>query len=425
MVERRRLHTVELIPGDCVASMERMLRDGVLFDAVVTDPPYHLIPGSNKKRLLPPGVAEIKKAASVAARGFLGHAWDGGDIAFRPDFWKHVYDVMKPGAHLVAFGGSRTFHRLVCAVDDAGFELRDTLMWLHGTGFPKSEDISKGIDRTLGKKRAKIRVDAKYIRKPAVVGGGHRGHRDNWMDIATELGYHEMDGDVPASPEAEKWLGWHTALKPAFEPIVLARKPLDGTASQSVLKYGTGALNVDACRIPLPKDDRLQEGITGRNGKALDENGDWGFRAVDRAAGLGRWPANVLHDGSEEVMRNFPFDMHGGRRGATRIFYTAKANEDERAGADHPTVKPLDLMAWLVKLITPPGGTVLDPFSGSGTTLQAAYELGFSAVGCEADPEYCKVIAARITAMKRHLPRTMFRAVAKPPSYQGFLRSTS
>ncbi len=299
-----------------------------------------------------------------------GNSWDGGDVAFRPETWAEVLRVLKPGAHLVAFGGTRTFHRMAVAVEDAGFEVRDTLAWLYGCGWPKS---------------------------------------------------HNLDG---------AWQGWGTALKPAMEPIILARKPLAGTVAGNVLAHGTGALNVDACRIDLPDGDPLHAGVTA-DGRRVDTGateGSWGFRAVDRAPGQGRWPANVLHDGSEEVDAAFaafgerqsgePTVMRAGMNRssaygtesrppgtvmtgyadsgtASRFFFSGKATAEERVGSRHPTVKPQALMRWLARLVTPPGGHVLDPFAGSGSTGQAAIAEGFHATLIEREAEYAADIRRR------------------------------
>ena len=308
------------------------------YDACVTDPPYEL--------------------------GFMGKTWDSSGVAFDPDTWRAVLRVLKPGAHLLAFGGTRTFHRMTCAIEDAGFEIRDCLSWMYGTGFPKSLNIGDG-----------------------------RG----------------------------------TALKPAWEPIVLARKPLVGTVAGNVLAHGTGALNIDACRIAL---DGESAPTGSGNGNAKSK-----FSQVANSAGnggnvtpeSGRWPANVVLDdeaaaalngqsgvssstgGSGAASRGglgkrvygaFANDSThansgglGDSGGASRFFYCAKVSPDERGESDHPTMKPVELMRWLVRLVTPPGGTVLDPFTGSGSTGVAAVRDGFRFVGIEQDDHYREEIA--------------------------------
>jgi site-specific DNA-methyltransferase (adenine-specific) len=280
---------------------------------------------------------------------------------------------------MLCFGGTRTSHRLACAIEDAGFEIRDTLCWLYGSGFPKSHDVSKAIDKTAG-----------------------------------------------AVPEAARWQGWGTALKPAHEPIIVVRKPLSGTVAANVLAHGTGAINIDASRVPgaVPSVPQpIFNSPTGRTYGFKTGEGRNGEMSIANA----RWPANVLHDGSDEVLAAFAAFgekkttwvspdhannrsgeflgqlKHPGDQGfndtgtATRFFYTAKANKADRTWSKHPTVKPLDLMYWLVKLVTPPHGTIIDPFAGSGTTLQAAVENGFHVIGCELEPEYIKDIERRMT----------------------------
>lgn len=413
---------ITLHAGDCRDVLFDLAVEGQLFDAVVCDPPYDLT--SVVKRFGGANAAPAQFGRDGAfqrqSRGFMGKTWDGTGVAFDPATWRAVFDVMKPGAYLLAFGGTRTFHRMACAIEDAGFEIRDTLCWIYGTGFPKSHDVSKAIDQMAGIEREQV--------PPRSVIGHQRdiGNRRPYMDDPN----HTTASDIPATPEAAQWQGWGTALKPAYEPIIVARKPLDcKTVAANVLTHGTGALNVDACRIPLAADDKLQDGLSGRPARRLDTphvDSKWGFECHDRAAGLGRFPANVLHDGSDEVEEAFarfgesksgvqrkPIGtggiwspssgtpagpQHGDSGTASRFFYSAKAGKNDRAGSKHPTVKPLALMRWLCTLVTQPGGTVLDPFAGSGTTLQAAHECGFSAVGIEREPEYLVDIEARIAA---------------------------
>lgn len=357
----------DLIHGDCLEVMRRMEPDSV--DAIVTDPPYGL--------------------------RFMGKEWDHG-LPGVP-FWEEALRVAKPGAHLLAFGGTRTHHRLMCAIEDAGWEIRDTLMWVYGSGFPKSHNLK---------------------------------------------GEHE---------------GWGTALKPAWEPIIMARKPLCGTVAENVEKWGTGAINVDGCRIPV-KDTR--SGGFGKGHRPWIK-GDIGNNTVYEDK-LGRWPANLIHDGSEEVLAGFPKapgqmgDVRGtensvpgysgglgrspfyGRLGdsgsAARFFYCAKASRAEReAGLEgmevkhvtcrplsddeddrtiqerlhgrkarnhHPTVKPLALMRYLCRLVTPPNGLILDPFAGSGTTGIAANLEGFRFVGIEKDQSYCEIAEKRLAQIR-------------------------
>jgi DNA modification methylase len=418
--------SVRVLHGDCLDILPTLPADS--FHSVCCDPPYHLT--SIVKRFGAANAAPCKVGATGAfaraSRGFMGKQWDGGDIAFRPETWAAVYRVMKPGAHLAAFGGSRTYHRMACAIEDAGFEIRDTLCWLYGSGFPKSHDVSKGIDKILGAEREKSRTIA--MQKKGAIGeisknlrcaacGKARASSNPCVCPRLE--------DEPVTQVAAAWQGWGTALKPAFEPIILARKPLVGTVAANTLTHGVGGINIDACRIDLAADDKLHAGITGRDGTALDtadNDGAWGFKAVDRAPGLGRWPANVLHDGSDEVMAAFPDALgavSNGRKGiaglyedgigsaqqtasyadsgsAARFFYCAKADSDDRAGTTHPTTKPTSLMIWLAKLITPPGGMVLDPFAGSGSTGVACVRQGFDVTLIEREAEYIEMIKSRL-----------------------------
>jgi site-specific DNA-methyltransferase (adenine-specific) len=425
--------SVRLEPGDCLEILPMLADIGPLFDACITDPPYHLT--STVKRFGGESAAPAKAGVyGRSSAGFMGKTWDGGDIAFDPATWRAVYDTLKPGAYLLAFGGTRTFHRMAVAIEDSGFEIRDTIMWLYGTGFPKSHDVSKGIDKALGAKGTfgapKSAAHAGWIDRGRMRGeNGNAGWQRPCMDdpeqVANAARVYEQ-----ATPEAAEWSGWGTALKPAWEPIIVARKPLVGTIAANVLAHGTGALNIDASRVTLPDGDALHDGVK-HSGAALDtrDGESWGFKAVDRAPGLGRWPANVIHDGSDEVLGAFPHApgqqgfvgaKHGKRdsvntygdygprpdthpRGdsgtAARFYYSAKATAADRAFGKHPTVKPIALLRYLARLVTRPGGCILDPFAGSGTLLQAAHECGFSAVGIERDPTYQTDILRRLAML--------------------------
>jgi len=371
-----------IMEGDCRLLLAEMKKRGVMFDSAVTDPPYHL---TIAKRFAKTSVDDNNSTGKSArnrstpysrlSRGFMGMEWDGGNVAFLPETWKAVYDVLKPGAYLVAFGGTRTSHRVACAIEDAGFEIRDTVYWMYGQGFAKSEDVGQQM------KKAKL-------------------------------------------AEAEQWEGWETSLKPAIEPAVLARKPLIGTVVQNVLKYGTGAMNVKECAIA----GTVSTNPAYRNTPAYRSNTLIQGATHQSPVSFGRHPANLVHDGSEEVLKSFakygdrtstgtigsaagrktynggwaqgPLGAptgYGDTGSIDRYYYTAKADSTDRAWSNHPTVKPLDLIHWLIKLVTPPGGTVLDPFAGSGTTLQAAVEHGFNAVGCELMAQYVKDIERRMT----------------------------
>ena len=408
--------------GDC----RDVLRDYPAdhFDSVVSDPPYGLT--------------------------FMGKGWDRGVPGV--EFWQEALRVAKPGAHLLAFGGTRTFHRLTVAIEDAGWEIRDCVMWLYGSGFPKSHDASKAIDREAGAEREII---GKNTTARISVGSDKRNAEQGKrkQEYGAKTG---CDITAPATDAARQWQGWGTALKPAWEPVIVARKPLSGTVADNVLRYGTSALNIDGCRVP--HDENL---AVTRTPQALDTRGQgWGFQAVSRG-NEGRWPANVLHDGSDEVVAGFPVtaaaqtSMRGERSGvvmdadwggpntlrghndaggsAARFFYCAKASRADReegcdhlptrSGADaverdegsaglnspragagrtadtvrnfHPSVKPTDLMRYLCRLVTPPNGLVLDPFCGSGSTGKGAVLEGFRFVGIDLDPAHVAIAEAR------------------------------
>ena len=326
------------------------------FDSCVTDPPYHL--------------QSIGHNRPIAKRGLVGMEWDGGDVAFRPGTWAEIYRVLKPGAFLVAFSGTRTYHRIACAVEDAGFDIRDQLAWVYGTGFPKSLDVSKAIDKIMGRERVILSETPAF---GGICGKGVLNRRD--VINAT----YKVDNG-PVSNEAIKWEGWGTALKPAWEPIVFARKPLEEkTVAAQVLETGTGALNIDACRIQSVDSP---EGSRSRHGGGVPGNST-SYELPDSTSCMpaGHWPANILHDESEEVVEFFP-------NKTSRFFYSAKANAKDRAGSKHPTVKPVSLMEWLCSLVTQPGGIVLDPFAGSGTTGIACKNLGFNCTLIEREKEY-------------------------------------
>jgi site-specific DNA-methyltransferase (adenine-specific) len=409
--------------GDCREVMATLDAESV--DAVVCDPPYGL--------------------------SFMGKGWDHGVPG--EEFWTEALRVAKPGAHLLAFGGTRTYHRLACAIEDAGWEIRDCVMWVYGSGFPKSHDVSKAIDKAAGAEREVVGVRPGHEdfvhRTDAHSGGGRReGWNRPWQDDPESVALHHM-ATAPATDAARQWSGWGTALKPAWEPIIVARKPLVGTVAENVLTHGTGGINVDGCRVG--EDIRLirSSGILGAgrmracnrvdrgDGKTPDGRNlanliAYVERSKDRAPQevLGRWPANLIHDGSEEVVGLFP-QQQSGAGSAARFFYCAKASKADRdEGCEgleergnnrygewqgttdhaqktkdhnksrnyHPTVKPTALMRYLCRLVTPPGGVVLDPFTGSGSTGKAAVCEGFDFVGIEREAEYVEIARARIAA---------------------------
>jgi DNA modification methylase len=382
-------------------------------DSIVTDPPYALV--SISKRFGKDGSAPAtpkEGAAGAYARasaGFMGKQWDTGETAFAVEFWQQIYRVLKPGGHVVSFSGTRTYHRMACAIEDAGFEIRDMCQWLYGSGFPKSHNVSKGIDRQLGVENER---EITHYNKQ-----GTRSMFD---------GGKPRPASLPASLPASQWAGWGTALKPAVEPICLARKPLDeNTIAANVLKHGTGALNIDGTRIGTRIGTRTES-----TGEVISSNSamsgqNYGRIDTDKQT-IGRWPANVLHDGSDEVVDGFPSSSssssssrrpndsvglglvkglkaqkniitgHDDEGSAARFFYSSKADAEDRSGSKHPTVKPVDLMQWLCRLITPRGGTILDPFAGSGSTGEAAWREGFNCVLIEREAEYLVDIARRL-----------------------------
>lgn len=318
--------------------------------------------------------------------------------------------VLKPGGHMLAFGGTRTWHRLVCAAEDAGFEIRDSIAWLYGSGFPKSLDVSKAIDKAAG---------VEFTARPADGVGFMRPDGRGGYNVTKN----QLERAGASTPDAQRWQGWGTALKPAFEPVMVARKPLASTVAGNVLAHGTGALNIDGCRIGAAGRPLIES----RSDPSVSTFGD-GLNGSRHAGSTdqGRWPANVVLDetqaaaldqqsgesvslgGSRGGTRGMFFGMaaqpdvkpgFGDTGGASRFFYTAKADSSERVrvnGTAHPTVKPLALMRWLVRLVTPPGGIVLEPFAGSGTTVEACILEGFQCVAIEREDDYLSLITQRI-----------------------------
>lgn len=338
----------QLLHGDCLDILKTMPDESV--DAIVTDPPYGL--------------------------SFMGKKWDY-DVPSE-DIWRECLRVLKPGGHLLSFGGSRTYHRLTCAIEDAGFEIRDQIMWLYGSGFPKSHDVSKAIDKDAGIWRGKA---------GGVVSGNGAMSNGN---------YERTPKGNPATDAARQWQGWGTALKPAHEPICVARKPLVGTVAANVLAHGTGAINVDGCRVAGAD---AEEGRTRHGGGIVGNASSYELPDYKAPMPAGRWPANVIHDGSDEVMDLFPLARYGDTDSPARFYYCAKASKPDRGeGNNHPTVKPTDLMRYLVRLVTPPGGVVLDPFMGSGSTGKAAKLEGLSFIGIEREEQYVEIARARIEA---------------------------
>jgi site-specific DNA-methyltransferase (adenine-specific) len=413
---------VDFYPADNLAALRTLESNSV--DGCATDPPYGLgrepDPLVMLRAWLEGGHYDVPSKS-----GFMGKEWDA--FVPQPAIWKEVYRVLKPGAHVLCFFGTRTYDLGVLAIRLAGFEIRNSVQWLYGSGFPKSLDVSKAIDKAAGVEREKVRVDASLLNNPPnLVGGAVKGDDRPWRLAAIERGYHDKDGPIPATAAAAAWDGFGTALKPACEPIILARKPLsESTVAANVLKWGTGALNIDGCRVVADVSE-----MEGRSGKST-ANKVWGegigHDEMWSPNKQGRWPANVIHDGSAEVIEAFP-DAPGQQRfvgpehglrpsrgiygdfgarppneprgdegSAARFFYTAKADADDRLGSKHPTVKPLDLMQYLVRLVTPPKGLVLDPFAGTGTTGEACIREGMRAVLIEREEEYQNDIRRRMS----------------------------
>lgn len=367
-----RKKNVRLLQGDCRKVLHTLDENSI--DACVTDPPYGL--------------------------KFMRKHWDHGVPG--KAYWREVYDVLKPGAFLLAFGGTRTYHRLACAIEDAGFEVRDMVAWLYGSGFPKSMDISKAIDKAAGAEREKLRIEASKLNNPPnLVGGAVRGDDRPWRQRALARGYHEKDGDTPITPQVVVWNGWGTAIKPALEPVCMARKPLsEKTVTANVLKWGTGAINIDGCRVEAVDQAQLEKNYATVRKSGPRTNKIYGVddrdRSSARAHDAGRFPANVIHDGSDDVLRLFS-RADNARSSAARFFYTTKADKNDRAGSQHPTVKPVLLLRYLCKLITPPNGIVLDPFAGTGTTGIAALSEDFSTILIEKEAEYVADIRRRFS----------------------------
>lgn len=448
----------EIICGDCLDVMRGWPDNCV--DATVCDPPYEL--------------------------GFMGKAWDSTGVAYSVEVWAEVLRVLKPGGHLLAFGGTRTYHRMVCAIEDAGFEIRDQMQWIYGSGFPKSLDVGKAIDKVAGAMREVVGTKQIYYPGDSHYGkesGFSRATRAAFARIGLPQSYGSGDIDkrfattAPATDAAKQWDGWGTALKPAHEPICVARKPFKGTVAANVLEHGTGALNIDGCRVGANPGWSYPTGAGGTtfHGEVR--------RTAPEQSTQGRFPANVILDEEAGALLDAqsgksvskmstcrggtsPNPMswgdertdghaetgHSDSGGASRFFYCAKASRKERnvgleglywdmrtkspaiidkaswlklrsledetlkatgkrprlvaQGNIHPTVKVIRLMAYLVRLVTPPGGIVLDPFVGSGTTCMAAKAGGFCYIGIECSWVYYRIAKRRVHYYGRWKGRT-------------------
>ena len=440
-----------LYHGDCLEVMAGLPDASV--DSIVTDPPYGL--------------------------SFMGKRWDY-DVP-SVDVWAECLRVLKPGGHLLAFAGTRTQHRMAARIEDAGFEIRDMIAWVYGSGFPKSLDVSKAIDKAAGCERTERlapkpgheefvgRDNLRSLRESGAL-AGDGGYSRPWMHDPKKVEDAHWQF-APATDAARQWEGWGTALKPALEPITVARKPLEGTVAANVLAHGTGALNIDGCRVESG-ESTVRTRTVGDLGRFNDDG--WQPTPGTNGSDAGRWPANLIHDGSDEVVALFPETssgkaaasghkrsgslhdtesgwgmrheesaglLYGDSGSAARFFYCAKASKrDREEGLDgfeekpansaygdglntatkvrtdqqaesgvsrglrrnhHPTVKPTDLMRYLCRLVTPPGGVVLDPFMGSGSTGKAALREEFRFIGIEREPKYFEIACRRIEDAQR------------------------
>ena len=442
---------MKLYHGDCLEELKKLEDNSV--DAVITDPPYGL---SNTK---PAQVADVLKAwvtgetEAVPAKkgGFMGKDWDS--FVPPPAVWEECMRVLKPGGHMAVFAGARTQDLMGLSIRLAGFEIRDTLGWVYGSGMPKSLDVGKTIDK--GDRRTKVLAfidalldDGHSLDELGEKAGipslsssyndwknrGHNPEERSWDRLLAGLGISEKDGleivsrqrvklgggsaynfregnvrdwevkrTAPKTAEAQRWDGWGTALKPAIEPIILARKSLDGTVANNVLAHGVGGLNIDACRVPSTSDyegKAWKQGTDIKGGNFV--HGTVKSDHVSHSHAAGRWPANVLLD--EHAAEEMDKQSDDSSRFFPVFKYQAKAPKKERPVIEredgtkiqHPTVKPEKLMEWLVSLIVPPGGVVLDPFAGSGTTLQAAINKGFTPIGIEQDADYIQLTNKRL-----------------------------
>lgn len=410
---------IDLRLGDCIEVLKTLPDNSV--DSIVTDPPYHLTSIVKRfgKEDSAPAQYGTDGAFARASKGFMGKEWDGGDIAFRTDVWKECLRVLKPGGHLLSFGGSRTYHRMAVAIEDAGFEVRDQIMWVYGSGFPKSHNIGKAIDKIQGNEREVVGKERS--------GKTSKAFNDYEYRIEDEI--YSTSGEYDKTKGQSDWEGWGTALKPAHEPICMARKPIsEKSIAENVLKHGTGGINIDDCRIgsevrttPIHsndvKDDTTMFGLhktiqhhreettEGRfpanimfdeeAGKLLDEQSgptSQGHWSKTKTTGFGEFG-----NGSSTYEGVGPKDKNKDKQGASRFFYCPKVSKKERGdGNIHPTVKPIKLMEYLIKLVTPKGGVVLEPFMGSGSTGIAAKNLGMSFIGIEREEEYFEIAKQRI-----------------------------
>lgn len=447
----------KIINGDSLKVLDTFEENSI--DSIVTDPPYGLTTITKRFGKENSAPCQEGKDGSFArlSKGFMGKEWDGSGIEYNVELWRKAWRVLKPGGYLLAFGGTRTFHRIACAIEDAGFEIRDTIMWLYGSGFPKSMNIGLAIDKKNG-------VESE------VIGKGRCGKNRLMGGLRNET--HDTSFEIKQAQN--EWVGWGTALKPSYEPVIVARKPIEGTVVQNCLKYGVGGINIDECRVETT--DKVKMNIRNTSSCSDGWNRPWmedkekdklrQELAIEKANSLGRFPANTIltYDETDydEVCGGMPiggkngsvskryeinnqvygdygrcntFEAYDDSGSASRYFYNAKASKKDRDdglllfeekqitdgsirsnsetgrmfGGNpalkkniHPTVKPSELMQYLVRLVTPKGGTVLDIFNGSGSTGKACMfenrerNANYKYIGIELDPEYCKISEVRI-----------------------------
>jgi len=347
-------HNQTLLLGDSLSLLRQLHTHTV--DAIVTDPPYGI--------------------------KIVNQKWDY-DVP-SVDVWSECLRLLKPGGYLLSFAGTRTQHRMAVNIENAGFEIRDMIAWVYGSGMPKSADISKVIDKAAGANREVI---GRYKRPDGTPRNYEEWNKPNGVLPFDSHKYQKQGCPVtaPATEDAKKWNGWGTGLKPSLEPITMARKPFKGSTIDNVLTYGTGAININDCRIEI-------------------DNKEIKVNATNEIQ-MGRFPGNLIHDGSDEVLEIFPTSKEGS---AARFFYCPKASKaDKGINNIHPTVKPTKLMRYLCKLVTPPGGVVLDPFMGSGTTGVAAVLEKFKFIGIELNEEYIEICNSRIQNAEKSLQTTL------------------
>lgn len=389
----------EIYCGDSLVLMGEIPEN--TFDTCITDPPYHLTSITKRfgKKNSAPAQYGKDGAFGRVSKGFLGKEWDGGDISFDVETWKKIYHVMKPGGILLCFGGTRTYHRIAVAIEDAGFILKDTIMWVYGQGFPKAYDISKGLDKrakaerpVIGRAENAEEIMRRARQRPTNNEGLKRECREDeeWI-------YNRANITAPATEEAKLWDGWATALKPAYEPIIVAMKPVDKTYVDNALNWGVAGFWIDGSRIgdeEVPINKLQKWSGFGEEKKPSYE---------PTISTKGRYPNNFIIDGSEEVVSLFPKTKDSS---AARFFYCAKASRSEKRDGlgdnenVHPTVKPLALMQYLARLTkTPTGGIVFDPFMGSGTTGLASVLEGRDFYGIEKEAEYYELAKQRMMSL--------------------------